>query len=70
MYWAGGCPGRVQRPNKPYPGATRFFTPKQLHVVTLKPPIDWGDIVTKVVMGAGYFAVLLAFCMILAIALG
>lgn len=70
MYWAGGCPGRVQRSHKPYPGATRFYTPKQLNVVPYKPPIDWWDIITKVVMGAGYFAVLIVLCVVLAITFG
>jgi hypothetical protein len=44
MYWAGGCPGRVHRGNKPYPGAKRFMQPK------MEPmPRDWHGIISNTI---------------------
>lgn len=50
MYWAGGCPSRVHRGNKTYPGAKRFMQP-----IVPKPPIDWREIISNIVGGTLFF---------------
>lgn len=70
MYWAGGCPGRVQRSNKPYPGATRFFEPKPLNVSIPLPDIDWVTIFYYILTGSAYFVGVIALCVLIAVLAG
>lgn len=53
MYWAGGCPARVQRGGRRYPGETRWMMPSPVKV---KRPINWryvwqttGDIAAAII---------------------
>lgn len=65
MYWAGGCPGRVHRGNKPYPGAKRFMQPSMP-----KPPIDWYEIIGNIIGGTLFFGTLGMLVYILLLAFG
>jgi hypothetical protein len=56
MYMVGGGHERVQRGNKPYPGATRWMTPPKE-----KRPFDW-RLAVDVVFALVSFA-LMMFCM-------
>ena len=69
MYWAGGCPGRIQRGGRRYPGETRWMMPSPKKV---KRPFNWAafwqgfwDIVIAVVA----FGLLLVLLNVAALAL-
>lgn len=65
MYWAGGCPGRVHRGNKPYPGAKRFMEPK------MEPmPRDWYGIVVNILGGGALLIGVLCMCTVLLALIG
>lgn len=53
MYWAGGCPSRISRSSKPYPGARRFME-------VPAPPINWKRVASNII-GASIFFALLGF---------
>lgn len=65
MYWAGGCPSRVSRSGKPYPGAVRFMEPKKLHVAIPKYLIDWRYVVSCAAAGAGFLIGTIGLCVML-----
>lgn len=65
MYWAGGCPHRVHRSGKPYPGAKRFMEPK------MEPmPRDLYGIAVNVLCAVAAFVGLLCLCAVLLAAYG
>lgn len=69
MYWAGGCPSHVSRSGKPYAGATRWLEPKGLDVKIPQPPIDWTAVICAGVAGVGFFATVIALCIVMALTL-
>lgn len=63
MYWAGGCPGRVGRGIRCYPGARRFMQPP-------KAPINWKQIASDFVGGMLFFFALIVIILTLILGLG
>lgn len=63
MYWAGGCPGRVNRGTRSYPGARRFLQPPQ-------PPVNWRQITSDMVGAILYFSGVLVIILTLILGLG
>lgn len=64
MHWAGGCPSRVHRGSKVYPGQRRFMEPVPV-VLQDKPRRNWKGMVLNVFAALGAFYGLIMICIVL-----